>query len=53
MNIVECLDRLQFDNHSVVYHQVSRVVPDDNTVVPDRYILLLLDIKTGLRQFVN
>ena len=41
--VVERFRDFQFDDHSIIDHQVSGVFPDDNLVIPDNDATLLCD----------
>src|SRR3977135_1836444 len=53
VNIVECSDRLQFNEHRTLDQQIDGVSSDINAIVSHHQAVLLRDRKAGLARFMS
>jgi hypothetical protein len=53
MNIIECSDRLQFNEHRILNQQIDSVLANDDTVVPDNDSALLRNDEPRLAKFMR
>lgn len=53
VNIVECSDRLQLNEHRTLDQEIDGVFSDINAIVSDDHAVLLQDRKAGLTQLMS